>query len=125
MTNLILFKTVFDFMGKISHGQCLYDCEVKLKGKLPRLDDVPRHSFVNANDKVTTCKDYELYGKPCRNLCTPSCAFWLGFDTTNATTAPLTAPLTEPDDWPINFSLKLTRRTMKVTDQALKTINLI
>ena len=124
MANLILFKTVFDFMGKISHDQCLYDCEVKLKGKLPRLDDVPRHSFVNANDKVTTCKDYELYGKPCRNLCTPSCAFWLGFDTTSATTA----PLTEPDDWPINFSLKMTRttsRTMKVTDLVLKTIKFI
>ena len=85
-----IFTVTFEFLGSLRERQCVGNCTnngfvllfvietttfVK-SGRLPSLNDVPFHMFVNPN-LSTSCDDYVIYGRPCSNQCTPSCRFWL------------------------------------------------
>lgn len=53
-------------------------------GQLPTLGDIPYHDFVYSNS-VTNCLRYQKHGKPCTNICSPRCPFWVKPSTHNET----------------------------------------
>ena len=78
MRALFFVETVFKYLGKLEEQECLQNCS----GHLPTLGDIPYNDFVYSNS-LTKCRGYQEHGKPCINICSPRCPFWVNSSTHN------------------------------------------